>query len=545
MIKKTLLIALAVLLYTTIQAQTKALQNLDFTVTSSCSYIAAPQGFQIHVLNGTNAAGSDRNHLVVETIRPKYYDNAIYGTNCSSNGNLIDTPCFKHIGTQNNNIGIFGTNSFAHDPDGNFILGDVYEIKNRTYGQNPYNGNGFFLEFSGHEALLCDDDFFYHIINKMNQYSPNGQSAIPSINGASRSFNNHAPLTGGVTTNGNGTIDDPIGHNWMNDNSFERLTTYLDANATGDWLNYLRVVESGYSLDFNTLHNAKIQQELTKKGYRETMKMIAKNNLGKYTIRDLAELSEYPRNNQESSTPVTVTVLGVASSLGSITTAGNNDAIQNNDATENIITLLNAPLRLGASPNTSNVVFPSSFFDKPKHQAFYLGNSVGASQYGPLTTYYKHDPLPSKCNPNNDDYIPAAFLNIHILDELILDWQYLTTKNFNALVGRGFDLEREYLHDFSLACGNSADTDDCFNQLMSINPDLKRLPVYPISIDQVSNNQSSVKNSKLKTIQNKKSNKIHIKKPPIAKEKPKPILIKTEAYYQDLIENKLFRMNPA
>ncbi len=27
-------------------------------------------------------AGSDRNHLVVETIRPKYYDNAIYGTNC-------------------------------------------------------------------------------------------------------------------------------------------------------------------------------------------------------------------------------------------------------------------------------------------------------------------------------------------------------------------------------------------------------------------------------------------------------------------------------
>ncbi|WP_027078920.1 hypothetical protein [Maribacter antarcticus] len=222
------------MLYTTIQAQTKALQNPDCMVTSSCSYIAAPQGFRIHVLNGGNAVGSDRNKLVVESIRPKYYDNAIYGTNCSSNGNLIDAPCFKLIGTQNSSVGLFGTNSFAHDPDGNFILDDVYEIKNRTYDQNPYNGNGFFLEFSGHEALLCEDDFFYRIINKMDQYRPNDQVTIPSINGTSRPFNNHAPLTGGVTTNVNGTIDNPIGRDWMNDNSSKRLTTYLDANATGD-----------------------------------------------------------------------------------------------------------------------------------------------------------------------------------------------------------------------------------------------------------------------------------------------------------------------
>ena len=62
-----------------------------------------------------------------------------------------------------------------------FILGDVYLIKNRAYGQNPYTGNGFFLEFSGHETLLCDDAFFSYIITKMNQYKPNGQAIIPTM----------------------------------------------------------------------------------------------------------------------------------------------------------------------------------------------------------------------------------------------------------------------------------------------------------------------------------------------------------------------------
>jgi hypothetical protein len=552
MIKKALIIAIAILPFNNLLSQTKAQQNLDFTITSSCSYIAAPQGFQIHVLNGTNAAGNDRNHLIIESIKPKYYDNAIYGTNCTSTGNLIDTPCFKLIGTQNNNIGIFGTNSFAHDPDGNFILGDVYLIKNRAYGQNPYTGNGYFLEFSGHEALLCDDAFFSHIIIKMNQYRPNGQVTIPTINGASRSYNNHAPLTGGVTTNGNGNIDDPIGHDWMNDNSFERLTTYLDANATGDWENYLRVVESGYSLDFNTLHDSQLQQELTKKGYRGAMRIIGKDNQGKYKISDLAVLSDYSTQNHPTPfKPVVNCIVGVpGSSLHGITTNHTNFNVTPLLLASQVMlegkNLIKVPLRMGASPNTTKIVFPSSYFDKPKHQAFYLGNSTGPSQYGPITTYYNHETLPSKCNPNNDEYVPAAFLNNHILAELVLDWGYLTTKNFNALIERGFDLERDFLHDFSLACGNLADTDACMNQLMTVNPNLKRLPVYAVSIPQVTNSQSSVKSSELNPNlnQNSKKNTIGVKKPPIAKEKPKAILMKTETYYQDLIENQLFRMNP-
>jgi len=160
-------------------------------------------------------------------------------------------------------------------------------------------------------------------------------------------------------------------------------------------------------------------------------------------------------------------------------------------------------LDLPLNPNLATCKsFPSCAFKPEQSELWYAGNSLS---HGLQTTPMSHNQLPDICNPFSSKFTPTYYVDGLVAAELRNDLRYLSDTNLAELVSKGFMFENLY----STAFGDDWDTDPT---ILRNNPKVIRKPI----VQMASNGGLAISSP-----------------------------LKTEAYYTDLILNKLVLLNAA
>ncbi|PKI01087.1 hypothetical protein [Glaciecola sp. 33A] len=145
--------------------------------------------------------------------------------------------------------------------------------------------------------------------------------------------------------------------------------------------------------------------------------------------------------------------------------------------------------------------FPSCLYKQEQLERWYMGNSL---ELGPQTATLAHNRLPDECNPFKDNFRPTHTVDGLIVAELHNDLRYLSDQNLQDIKDKGFNLEPLY----ELSFDKNWDVDPT---IIRNNPKAPRKAiVQPTN----GNDNTSISS-----------------------------LLKTEAYYSDLIQNKLIVKN--
>ncbi|WP_456379064.1 hypothetical protein [Lutibacter sp.] len=493
------------------KGNTKAADQSGYLSTNKCFYSATPQGFTVEINNLTdNQTGAQFHIIIVNRITPKVYS-------YKKNGVTIFPPDEEetYLGNQTSNHGVLnGGSGWARNESGLILQGDIYRYKGDKFGVgNVYTGSRQQKQLLGFYQGDCS---ISSLRLSIKQAFPN----VPTIEGSSTAFNDHSEPQ---TSSGTGTQTDWAGQQYADYYAANgqpgwhyTMTEYSTDILSGLILAKLGGFLVGGNVNLNKLttqadYNA-LRQQISRLRYEQYVAYREENpfkfkylEIDHYTLTPIEEedvqLEVFPNNIQEVELVVPIGF-------------GTPD--------------YPSPKAPGGAYSTKKI-YPSYLFDVPKEQSWYTGNSLANQNVGVGTTIYKHNPLPSYCNPNNDDYIPAAFLNPLVLEELRQDWKYLTYKNEAELKAKGYDFYDKFVTEL---CNDIAA--DCSKELITENPNLKRRtyidPNGTMPLINNTNSQNGTQKSKLNDDENTL---------------PRPkLLVKTEDYYSDLINNKLITMNP-
>lgn len=151
--------------------------------------------------------------------------------------------------------------------------------------------------------------------------------------------------------------------------------------------------------------------------------------------------------------------------------------------------------------------FPSCMRVPEQHEQWYRGYK-GNSHFPPQANpNWTHEPLPARCSPFAAGYVPPFVVDGLVFGELRNDLRYLSENNITALRQAGYDFEALLVQDF----GSDWRLD---SMLMAVNPAASR----KARVDPAATGRPS--RARLRTA------------------------LKTEAYYADLIANRLIVANP-
>jgi hypothetical protein len=481
-----------------------------------CSFDARPQGFKITV-SGLEINGSQKTNIQVQKVPP-----AIYTSYTDSVGNLGANQSVDYRGLQDMATGRAINGGWARRSDGGtLILGKVAVIHGYSQGSTYSDSDKAVTidNFPASHGLDCDQSGLNAAITKLNQYSPQS-GTVPFIQGSSMAWNNNSapgPSAGGSSPSdwAGGMYDAYYDANGQPGMSFSVTEYQFDLN------NGLLV--TGPDGKTYSINNALIQSYSASQA--KQWAQYAHNRELEDSIR------MWFKDQQDNDFRL---LEGSVQELQIL-------EIEDEDA------VLLLPDRFGRSDYlefihkqssgsgipTSSFKYPAYLLDPPKHPAWYQGNS--ASGYASTQQTYSHEPLPMKCNPANTDYITPVFLNPVVLEELRVDWRYLTEGNIKALSAKDLTFPQAYLDRHSLACPptfdgqglNSGEVQErCDNMIAIYNPNIRR-PSFYDATSVLPSDSSGTK----KTLNQSRS-------------KPSVKITKTAAYYQDLIANKLFETNP-
>jgi hypothetical protein len=482
-----------------------------------CTFDARPQGFKITV-SGLEINGEQKTNIQVQRVTP-----AIYTSYTGGVGSLGANQSVDYRGLQDMGSGKAINGGWARRSDGGtLILGKVAVIHGYSQG-SPYSDSDKTItigNFPASHGLDCDQNGLNAAIKKLNQYSPQA-GTVPFIQGSSMAWNDNSAPGPSV---GGGSSGDWAGGLY---------DAYYDANGQPGWsfsvteyqfdLNNGLLVTGPNGKSYN-LNNFLIQQHNASKAKKwaqyahdremeDTVRMWFKDQQDNDFRRLEGSVQELQilEIMDEDALLVLPDRFGTSDYLEFIQNQSNSSGIP-----------------------TSSFKYPAYLFDPPKHPAWYQGNA--ASGYSSAQQTYSHEPLPSACNPANANYISPAFLNTVVLEELRGDWRYLTEENIKSLLVKDLKFPQIYLDRHSLACPSTFDGqglnsgevhERCDNMIAIYNPNIRRPSFY----DRTSV-LPSASLGKQKTLSQSKSQ-------PVVK------ITKTSAYYQDLINNKLFEMNNA
>jgi len=517
---KKILIVLIIMMYASIA---HASQPTGTFTNYACSYNAAPQGFILN-LSRVRDLPSGAHHQILEVIpvTPQFYSKTQRGLGAYSPE--VGSTGWVYMGKQSTvpGGGLGANGGYLRDPSGLLISGDVYKIIGVPLAPSfSSTSGGYIKELPQWDTLNCQSPNM--IIDRLNQPSPQRPAnypTIPHISGASIAYNNSAGLPNSGTSTGGVPLPDMTHDDvetFLADNSMNTslIIAMMHGISTNDWGDYLRLADT----DFADVQGAIVDATtLRGQGLQDFIHDIQAKGYGDYFLAVYNDANINPDGFQYRPLPMLP-----APQLEPLIMESEPMMILPAGWGQESYPKPNPPL--GAAVFDTKKIYPSMLFDKPKSQAYYKGNSYHG---GPADPHFKHLPLPSFCNPNNDNYIPAAFLNPAILEELRLDWRYLTQKNIASLQKIGFSFPEEYEHDFWQKC--TLQENDCRSKLAKYNPKIKRIPVYDRPISQALNNQLMKRKSTASR--------------PVAIDSSKKVKFKTESYYQNLITKSLVTMNP-
>ena len=485
-----------------------------------CAFDARPQGFKIKV-EALQVNGMPKTSIQVQKVQP-----AIYTSYTDSVGSLGANQSVDYRGKQDMGSGKAINGGWARRSNGGtLILGKVAVIHGYSQG-SPYTESDKTVtldNFPSSHSITCDQSGLNNAIAKLNQYAPQS-GTVPLIEGSSMAWNDNSapgPSVGGGSSNdwAGGLYDAYYDANGQPGMSFNVTEYQFDLNN-----GLISSPDGGQTYSIN---NALIQAFNPNKA--KQWEQYAQDRELDGSVR------AWFKDQQSNDFQLLIASPGAGLQLMDIEDENAILLLPDRFGTPEYLEFKNANnLASGSGIPSSSFKYPAYLLDPPKHPAWYAGNT--ASGFGPSTQTYSHNPLASTCNPANSDYITPAFLNPVILEELRTDWRYLTETNIKALSAKDLEFHNVYLNRHVLACPatfngqglNSIEINErCDNMLAIYNPSIKRPSV---------NDSSSV----LPAGSNSKKNILRK-----SKTSPSAKITKTAAYYQDLIDNKLFDMNSA
>jgi hypothetical protein len=515
-----------------------------------CQYDASPQGFKYRIEKNYHPNGQfNKNFLTIQQVYPKYYTHSAppgAQISCSATGFGPIGSC--KLGTQNVgslNGGLFNNGKgFARDAllVGAPIDGVVYVIKNHALLGPKYNGGGYTTEYQSSSCLN-----FTAIAGRLNMPSPNrppNMGVVPVVNSASQIWMDHSFIQNYSGPSYSDTPPD-FNHSGMDP---EFLSAYLQGVVNDNWSDYalLRLKTNLYQ-DINLALDTYSREEI--------INLAEKYNamgMGSAFLTGYQDTIHGGFNFQ---------TLPIGDATLSYLPEDDGVILMPRPAVVNAYNMMIKAIgQISGNALTAKSIYPSNLYDPPKLMPWYKGKSVHPGSYGPGTQYYSHDPLADICVPGSPDYIPAAFLNTVVLEELRHDWRFLTQKNIIDLKNK-YKIEfweqsyTSYMRPVELDNGKYLDVeactlvrDDsingCYESIVSeremegLSTDHIIRPELPLQTMPVDGNPNLNTASSSKVV--KKKIMLSTLKPK-TKWKPKH---KTDAYYDDLVNNKLIIMNP-